>query len=116
MTKTSKVRAMLCEVTDERIFRRYQLEKNMSGKMGLKELAGFFCTTTQLDIGRWWSKSTLPSIMRLLHNMHHIPRTYHRRTFCCFLGKKKLVLKGQRIAQSVNIQFVLEYPLKAQSY
>jgi hypothetical protein len=36
-------------------------EENAPQKNG-HETSGFFCTTTHLQIGRWWSKSTLRSI------------------------------------------------------
>jgi hypothetical protein len=39
------------------------------------ETAGFSFTTTQLYIGRWWSRSKLPSTLWRLRSKRHVPMT-----------------------------------------
>jgi hypothetical protein len=61
------------------------------------ETAGFFYTTTQLHIRRWWPKSTFPSTTLRLRGTRHIPSDLF-----LFL-RLKIVLKGQRLASSEEV-------------
>jgi hypothetical protein len=85
-TNTSSICAILCEVTDEIVFMRCL--RNAARRKRLEKFARkrfcSFCTKTHLNIGRWWSKITLPSTKERTWCIRHIPRTSHCPTFSYF--------------------------------
>jgi hypothetical protein len=89
MMKMLSTFSMLCEVTDERVFRKFSsIALRIQWEGNVKEnghaTAGILCKTIHSHIVRRWPWSTLSSTLQWLLSICHIPKTCHHLTFRVF--------------------------------